>query len=166
MSMNLTQLVAAAGADRKWLLNASAILEKPLSHTPRQAKWWGLVRILDKQFGLELAFAASVANRALSRESDAVPLRASEDPSATAALVIDMARYDSVASANLSRALVRETPKRRGRRSEQRDPIASARAYGIDISLIEASIKRTPAERLAKLDANRAFVEGLYRGKR
>lgn len=164
--MNLTQFVVAAGAGQKWLLNASSILNKPLRHTPRQAKWWGLVRILDKQFGLELKQAASVANRALAQKNDDRFFRTDDDPSATAALVIDKVRYESVATANLSRALVRETPRRRGRRSTARDPVSAARAYGIDIGLIEASLKRTPAERLTMLDANRTFIESMHRGKR
>ncbi|MBA3646827.1 MAG: hypothetical protein H0W63_11720, partial [Gemmatimonadaceae bacterium] len=137
----MTQFVVAAGADRKWLLNSSALLKRPLRLTPHHARWWGLVRILDKRFGLQLKQAASIANRTLAQRGDDGVFRAEDDPSATATLVIDKMRYDSIATANLSRAIVRETPRRRGRRSSNQHPLAAARRYGIDIGLIEASLK-------------------------
>ena len=56
-----------------------------------------------------------------------------------------------------SRARVHETPKRKGRPPRLvagRQALSSARQYGIDLGLIQSALARTPAERLAMLEAN------------
>lgn len=80
-------------------------------------------------------------------------------------MMVNLQRYRSVTLANLSRALVRETPRVRGRRKTARDPIAMAAEYGLDISLMKLALEKTPAERLAALDANRAFVAEMQRNR-
>lgn len=165
--MNLNQLSVAAGADLKWLLNSSALLGRSLDPTPASARWWGLVRVLESTFGLTLANSAAGATRALSNRNDEAAVVIAEDLSSSASLSVNLFRYDTTFLANLSRARMRETPKRRGRRAERsRDPIGRAGEYGLDIGLMQASLARTPGERLAILDNNRAFVYEMQRRKR
>jgi hypothetical protein len=165
--MTLNQLAVASGADLKWLLNSSALLRRSLRPTPENARWWGLVRVLESTFGLTLANAGAGATRALSSENDGRKIAVAEDPSGSAAMSVDRLRYDSTFLANLSRAVVRETPKRRGRRAERSsDPVSAATEYGLDIGLMQASLARNPGERLAILDNNRAFVYEMRRSKR
>lgn len=163
--VNLIQFACAAGCKPKWLLNSSAILGRSLRPTPENARWWGLVHALESAFGLTLANAGAAATRALAGQYDDANVVVAEDDSGVASISVNLFRYDATFLANLSRARVRETPKRRGRRAKARDPIAAAEGYGLDIGLIQSSLARTPAERLAILEKNRAFVYEM-RGSR
>jgi hypothetical protein len=157
--MNFNQFAIASSSDTKWLLNSSALLGRPLTLTTDNARWWGLVRLLETTFGLTLARAAAAATRALAKENDDVVTEVAEDLSGAATLSVDRFRYDTTFLANLSRARVRETPKRRGRRAVlSGDPIERAKVYGLDIGLMQSALKRTPGERLALLDSNREFA--------
>jgi hypothetical protein len=166
--MNFRQVATAAGADEKWLLNSSAILGRSVHMTAESARWWGLVHVLERTFGITLRNAGSAATRALAGIADARPIIVAEDSASAASISVDVYRYDTTFLARLSVARVRETPKRRGRRAApSSDPIAKARALGLDIGLMQSSLSRTPAERLAILDRNRAFVDEMQkRGKR
>ncbi|MDQ6716812.1 MAG: hypothetical protein M3Z17_00535 [Gemmatimonadota bacterium] len=165
--MNLTQFSVACGCEPKWLLNSSALLGRSLRPTPENARWWGLVRALESTFGLTLANASAAATRALAGEIDDANVVVAEDDSGVATMSVNLFRYDTNFLANLSRARVRETPKRRGRRAEKsRDPIAAAEGYGLDIGLILSSLARTPAERLALLDRNRGFLYQMRESRR
>lgn len=43
------------------------------------------------------------------------------------------------------------------------DPLKAAREYGVDLSLLQANLRRTPAERLRQLDAMLSFVHRIRR---
>src|SRR3954471_394641 len=107
--MTARQTAIAAAADLKWLTNSARLLRRALRHTPEHAKWWGLVRLLVDELGLSLKAAAEAASNALRSPGSSSHIRASADPSGSAALVIDLPRYESIFLANLSRALVQET---------------------------------------------------------
>ena len=164
--MTPRQTAVAAAVDLKWLTNSAALLRRRLKYTKEAARWWGLVRIF-VDLGLTLKSAAAKATAALSthkaRPSTSLP--AFHFP-LLAQIALDMPLYDSIFLANLSRALNHETPRRRGRvASTIRDAIQNARKYGIDIGLLKSALDRTPAERLAILDANVEFVRGARRIK-
>lgn len=162
--MNLNQFAIAASAEPKWLLNSSAILGRSLRLTAENARWWGLVRVLEGTFGLTLADAGSAATRALSHGNGETQVVVAGDAGGSAQLKVNTMRYDTTFLAKLSRARVREVPRRRGRRPQvARDAVAAGRAYGLDIGLLQASLSRTPAERLAILEMNRAFVNEMQR---
>ena len=168
--MTARQTAVAAAADLKWLTNSAALLRRPLRHTPSEARWWGLVRILVADVGMTLKAAADAASTALgvlpdrhgSRKSSppAAMMPAKRDPTGAASLMLDLERYLSTFLANLSRALLLETPRRRGRvkKSSRRTAVDVAREYGIDTGLLLSALARTPAERLELLDANAAFL--------
>jgi hypothetical protein len=124
----------------------------------------GVVRLLARDFGIPVARAAELADEALrhSRESRAVCLMAGDG---AATLVIDLARYHSTFAAALSAAISHGGARRRGRppstRRRRRDPVGAAESYGVDLSLLREAIGRSPAERLARLDANAAFLNAL-----
>jgi len=167
--MTARQTAIAAGADLKWLTNSAALLRRPIRYTPHSARWWGLVRILTGKLGLSLKAAADAATARLGHADSRSPVRASTDPSGAASLVVDLPRYDSIFLANLSRALLHETPRRRGRTKDPiagREAVSAAKRYGIDLGLIQASLDRTPAKRLALLEENAAFVRAARRSSR
>ncbi|HEX5035678.1 MAG TPA: hypothetical protein VFX30_00780 [bacterium] len=47
-----------------------------------------------------------------------------------------------------------------------RDPVREAQDFGIDISLIDENLKKTPTQRLRDAEQAAAFVEALRRAKR
>lgn len=166
--MNAHQLAVAAAADRKWLINSAAILHRRLRYDAAEARWWGLVRLLTAALGLPLTSAAAAATTSLAPGSTRV-VTVGTDSTDSAALRIDLDRYDSIFLANLSRALEHETPKRRGRSSPSRkgrNAIDSALKYGVDLGLVRSALERTPAERLAMLEANSRFVREIQRKKK
>jgi hypothetical protein len=94
------------------------------------------------------------------------PVTVSADPSHSASIVVDLARYESIFLGNLSRARVHETPRRKGRPPRVptgRQALGSAHRYGIDLGLIQSALARTPAERLEMLEANSLFLREMRR---
>ena len=162
--MTAHQFAIAARADVKWILNSSALLGRRVRRTPADSRWWGLVRLLTEWLQLPLQAAAEAASRSLGARNDVLRITVMADRSQTASLVIDLPRYESIFLGNLSRALVQETPRRRGRPSRIRSgagAIGGSRDYGLDLGLIQAALARTPAERLAMLEANAGFIRGM-----
>ncbi|HEV7388299.1 MAG TPA: hypothetical protein VGN73_06795 [Gemmatimonadaceae bacterium] len=159
--MTARQTATAAGCDLKWLTNSAALLRRRLRHNAPEARWWGLVRLLVDEIGLSLKAAATAATTVLADGRRGRTLAPGSDPSGAAALVVDLPRYESIFLANLSRALVQETPRRRGRikAAAGRRAITAAREYGIDVGLLQSALARSPAERLRLLDANVEFVK-------
>src|SRR2546423_8631754 len=71
-------------------------------------------------------------------------ITARRDPTGAAALTVDLARYQSVFLANLSRALILETPRRTGRvRQSSPRAVAASRDYGIELGLILTPLQHT-----------------------
>jgi hypothetical protein len=162
--MTAHQFAIAARADVKWILNSSALLGRRVRHTPADSRWWGLVRLLTESLSLPLQAAADAATRSLGTRSEAVRITVIADPSHSASLVIDLSRYESIFLGNLSRALVQETPRRRGRPARPRGgagSIDAALRYGVDLGLVRAALQRTPAKRLEMLEANAGFIRGM-----
>jgi hypothetical protein len=166
--MTSHQVSIAARADLKWLLNSSALLGRPVRRTPSDSRWWGLVRLLAESLAQPLETAAEAATSCLRAKNGAAKVTVKSDPSQSASLVIDLPRYESIFLGNLSRALVLETPRRRGRQSRTRAGAAAVHAaqnYGVDLGLVRAALARTPAERLAMLDSNVEFIRSMRRRK-
>ena len=162
------QLAVATCGDVKWILNSAALLRRSVRHTRADARWWGLLRVLTEGLGLPLQAAAQATTRSLRAEHLGGEITPITDLSGPASLRVDLDRYQSIFLANLSRALVRETPKQRGRppRGNPRGAIASAVRYGVDISLLKAGLARTPAQRLEMLEANARLIQAMrHRGK-
>lgn len=161
------QFAVATGGDVKWILNSAALLRRPVRHTAGEARWWGLLRVLTEGLGLPLHAAARATTSSLRAGHLGGEITPITDLSGSAFLRVDLGRYQSIFLANLSRALVRETPKQRGRppRRTARAAIAAAR-YGVDLGLVQAALGRTPAQRLEMLDANARLVQAMRnRGK-
>lgn len=164
--MTRAQFARSVDADEKWVENSAALLNRRMAYTPQEACWFGLVRLLTRNFEIPVARAATLADRALgeSPAARAVHLAGSEDESTF--LVLDLARYYSSFTTRLSAALHHAGPARLGRprssaRRRERDPIARAEAYGVDLTLLREGLRLSPAERLSRLDANVAFLRAL-----
>ena len=166
MTLTRAQFAAAVRADEKWVENTARTLGRRLEYTPAEARWLGMVRLVTRDLAIPITRAAELADDALRQppETRALPLAVSDEGAAS--LMIDLARYHSTFAAALSAALNHGGPRRRGRRapaksSRVRESVAGARAYGVDVSLLREALARSPAERLARLDANAAFLSAL-----
>lgn len=159
------QFALAAGADPKWVRNAAAVLGERIVYDVTTARRLGLARELHVELQLPLARADALAAGALAKGS--APLArpgVAARPASVAQIVVDVPRYLSTFAARLSLARTWGTQKRRGRRPRhQRDPLAAARAHGVDLTLILSSLGLTPAERLRRLDQNAAFLASMRR---
>ena len=165
--MTARQLAIASAADIKWIMNSAALLRRRLRYNDSEARWWGFVRLLTETIGLPLRTAAAAATESLRVAQPGSLLTIGADPSHSASIVVDLARYESIFLGNLSRARVHETPNRKGRPprlAAGRQSLTSAHRYGIDLGLIQSALARTPAERLAMLEANSLVLRGI--GKR
>lgn len=143
------------------------MLGRQLAYTPQEARYFGIIRLLANQFGIPVARSAQLATDATQQPPDirAHVLEGTADGSA--ALVLDLSRYHSGFVAALATALHRGGPRRAGRPVSVRepggkhDPIGAAERHGVDISLLRQSLRQSPAERIARLDANAAFLRSL-----
>lgn len=166
MTLTRSQFAAAALADEKWVENTARLLGQRLTYTSDEARRMGLVRLLTRELGVPVARAAEVAAVALDSAPGSRALAIPAGPDSAATVVIDLARFYSTFAAALSAALNHGGPRRRGRspkrkRMQVREAMTAAESYGVDVSLLRESLERTPAERLARLDANAAFLNAL-----
>jgi hypothetical protein len=163
--MTARQFAVASAADIKWIMNSAALLRRRLRYNESEARWWGFVRLLTEAIELPLKTAAA-ATALLGVTPSSMPVTIGADPSHSASIVVDQARYESIFLGNLSRARVHETPKRKGRPprlATGRQALRSARQYGVDLGLVQSALARTPAERLAMLEANSLFLREMRR---
>lgn len=164
--MTERQFARAAGADEKWVQNARRLLARRPVNTVAAARALGLTRVLHQELGLPLAAADRIARAALRAGHARVHVHPRAAAGAPVAVAIDVARYRSDFLVRLSRARLLDQPRRRGRRrATPGDPVAAAAAHGVDVSLLRRSLTRSPAARLAELDANAAFLRAV-RGAR
>ena len=161
-----SQFATAVRADEKWVENTARTLGRHLEYTPAEARWLGMVRLLARELGIPVVRAADLADDAARQPPETKALSIATSNDGAASLVVDLARYHSTFAAALSAALNHGGPRRRGRRPPAKPPrgqgsIAAAHAYGVDVSLLREALARTPAERLARLDANASFLRAL-----
>lgn len=183
--MTRSQFSRVVNAGEKWVENSVRLLGRHLTYTPGEAKWLGLVRVLNNDLGIPLARSAVLAAEALKHPvgSRAVPV--GRDDGSAAGIVIDLARYHSGYAAAISAALNLGGGRKRGRRSSvlkgsrgakhgsavrERtvnstawDALSRAAAHGIDLGGLREGLRMSPGERLQRLEENAAFISELRR---
>lgn len=176
--MTLAQFAIAAGAESKWVQNAAALLDLDLSYSREEALWLGLVKRLHEHLGVPLKEASRLARAALKEcgdehaafetEGASNRFEVFQSPDTIVSVSVALDRYLSDFWASLVRALIHYEPRRRGRPSEGAgtSAVQRAREYGVDLGLLAASLRLTPAERLRRLDRNVEFVKALRRASR
>src|SRR5687768_777890 len=135
VSLTRSQFAAVTGADEKWVENTARTLGRRLEYTSAEARWFGMVRVFARDFGMSVVRAAELADEAFQHPVVTRELRLAASEGGAAALVVDLARYHSTFAAALSAALNHGGPRRRGRPpstrpSRVRGSIATAMAYG------------------------------------
>jgi len=150
--MTLGQFATAVGAPPRWVLNSLTSLGVPRRYTDELARRLGLAREIHLATGMPLKRAFAVAPEALAvwpSEKRWVVT----DEGGLVSVTVDVERYLSTYATRLSLARSFYAERQRGRpRKRKRRGIALAKWYGVDLSLVRESLKRTPEERLQTLD--------------
>ena len=161
MFLTLGQFAAAVSAPRKWVLNAHAVLGLEPEYSVERAKTFAVARMLENAWSIPLKRAFRLAEEILALPEDEAEWRIVAEDGLTT-LSVDRNRVLSRFAATLSFALEGYSERRSGRpRRKGSTGIAAAREYGVDVSLLESSLERTPAERLRRLDCDAAFIGGM-----
>jgi hypothetical protein len=159
-SLTLGQYATAVGAPARWVQNAHAVLGLGTAYTPEGARRLAFARLLKETAGMPLVDAYPLAAPALA----SWPTKRSWTLSrgGAAAVTVDLERFLSDCSVRLSLARSWYVERRRGRPPKtRRRGVAWAKWYGVDVTLLVESLKRTPAERLRALDANLEFLKSV-----
>jgi hypothetical protein len=155
--MTLGRFAAAVGASPRWVLNAFARLGLPRRYNEPLARRTALCRFIGAAVQMPLPEAMRLAERIL-READVQGTWRVEGLGGVA-LEVDLPRFFTTYGANLALALNAYGEKPRGRRPSRRgSAIARARAFGVELSLFDSALRRTPEQRLKLLDENMEFV--------
>ncbi|MDH3570272.1 MAG: hypothetical protein OER89_08800 [Gemmatimonadota bacterium] len=155
--MTLGQFAVAVGAPARWVQNAFQALGLPARYTEDLARRLSFARTVKTACGMPLRQAFPLAEEALARW----PRHRTWElagPDGVVRMTLDLERFLSDCSVRLSLARCRYAEKRRGRPPKtRRRGIAWAKWYGVDISLLEASLRLTPEQRLRRLDEAAEF---------
>jgi hypothetical protein len=150
--MTLGQFATAVGAPKRWVQNAFQALGLPAVYTEPLARRLAFARTVKEACGMPLRRAFPLAEEALARWP-AHRTWEHRDPDGAVRVVIDLERFLSDYAVRLSLSRTYYAEKRRGRpRKRKLRGIALAKWYGVDVSLLVESLKRTPEERLRLLD--------------
>ena len=161
--MTLAEFRLLVGAPAKWVLNARALLGSGMRYSVAAAERLALTRLLNSDLGIPLPLAWTMAGSVLA--GPAAPGSARLIGSdGILEVTIDVERLRS-AIATRRAELVNLPPRRRAGRKPGRpsNPVAAAREYGFDVTLLEANLKRTPLQRLRQLDGMMAFSRSVRR---
>ncbi len=164
--MRRAQFAEAIGAPEKWVHNAEAALGRPLPYTINWARRMAVARAIQAVVPVSLAAADRLGTTALRQAADGADVVTCASEGGVS-LTVDLAHILSAFAIRLALAEQRE-PRRPGRRARSAEDAAPgarerAHAYGVDLSLIDGNLRRTPDERLRALDTNSRFVAALRR---
>jgi hypothetical protein len=163
--MTLGELALVVGTSPKWILNAEASLGRDLPYTLATARRLSVARELRTAYGIPLPRAFALAGKAILQYGAGVnPVVLAADPESPVGLTIDVERILSTVHTRLAQVRAMHAPRQRGRTAGRaRDPLAAARAYGMDVTLLAANQRQSPGERLKQLDAMRDFRRNVRR---
>jgi len=162
--MTRSQFALAVLADEKWVENAGRLLERRLRYSVEEARWLGLVHVLNQEVGLTLARSAALADETLKHPMTGGSVVVGRTENGSAGVSIDLGRFYSTHAAAFSAALYMGGSRRRGRRSTtpaRKGFLKRAERYGVDIDLLRAGLHLSPRKRLEQLDENAAFISAL-----
>jgi hypothetical protein len=164
--MTRAQFAIAVGAPEKWVHNAAAALGRRIRYTRDEARRLAVVHAIQSAIGGPVRRGDRLAARALLADpGQAVVIGTDLDEPGHdehVRLSIDLPHILSAYAARLARA-AHHQPRRRGRRVARRQPDARARAraYGLDLTLIDHHLALTTEQRLRALDENAPVLTAL-----
>lgn len=157
--MTLGAFSRAVGASPRWVQNAFQALDLKPAYTELLARQLALARLLKETCGLPLRRGFPLATDAL-REWPSSRIWEVTEPMRATGIVVDLEQFLTDFAARLSLARCWYAEKRRGRpRKTRRRGLALASWYGVDSTLLRENLKRTPAERLDRLEQAATFFK-------
>jgi hypothetical protein len=165
--VKLAEFAALTGAPPKWILNSLPIIGGEIAYSLKNARRLAVARSLHAVLGIPLARAWALAADALARWDGTHPVRVGDGSEAMVCVEIDMPRLLSAFHVRRSGLVTTRPARRAGRpRRRVRDPLAAAREYGLDLSLLRANLGRTREQRLRQLDSMVDFKRRVRRAPR
>ena len=162
--MTLGQFATAVNATPRWVLNALARLGHKRAYSEPLARRLALARYLAEGVGMPLTEAWEVARDVLALPMTGVWRRESLGG---VTLTIELGRFYTTYGAHLALVNAEYGEGLRGRRpSRRQSAIQRAKDYGIDVTLLDSALRRTPEERLKMLSENMAFLAKLREAMR
>ncbi|MBA2564843.1 MAG: hypothetical protein H0V09_05400 [Gemmatimonadetes bacterium] len=159
--MTLGAFSTAVGSSPRWVQNAFAALRLPRPYSVPAARRLALARELRKVCGMPLVEAHPLASRILLRPLERQRWERS-NPDGSVLLAVDLERFLSTFAVRLSLSCTLYAERVRGRPARPRSSgISLAREWGVDIGLLESSLRRSPGERVRKLDEDVSFVRSM-----
>lgn len=154
--MTLGQFATAVNATPRWVLNALTRLKQKRVYSEPVARRLALARYLADGAGMPLTEAWDVAREILALPMTGVWRRESLGG---VTLSVELGRFYTTYGANLSLANSTYGERLRGRRpSRRRSAVRRAQDYGIDVTLLDSALRRSPEERLRLLNENMEWV--------
>ena len=159
--LTLGQYATAVGAPKRWVQNAHAVLGLGTEYTAEGARRLAFARLLKETGGTRLADGYALASPALA-SWPAQRAWTYAGPGGAAEISVDLERFLSDCNVRLSLARSWYAERRRGRPPKtRRRGVAWAKWYGVDVTLLETSLRLTPAQRLDRLGEAAAFLRGV-----
>jgi hypothetical protein len=157
--MTLGRFATLVGAPKRWVQNAFQALGLPPVYTEELARRLAFAGLLKESCGLPLRRGFPLAAEALA----GWPARKTwdlRDPNGSVRITVDLERFLSAHSVRLSLSRTWYAEKRRGRPWKRRG-VALAKWWGVDLTLLDQSLKLTPDERLRRLDEAAEFFKTM-----
>lgn len=168
--MTLGELATTAGVPTKWVLNGRAVWGGPRAYSMALARRLAITHELQKALHIPLPLAFDMGAAALAAQPTAglthVPVREGFD----VMVALDVARLLAAVEARAAAWREGYGPRAAGRPPTMRRPrraaaLERARDWGLDLSLLQANLRRTPEQRLRQLDAMVAFRRQVRRAE-
>ena len=157
--MTLGAFARAVGASPRWVQNAFQALGIRAAYTDAVARQLALARLLKETCGMSLRDGFPLAANAL-RQWPSSRICEFTDRTRATGVVVDLERFLGDFAVTLSLARCWYAERRRGRpRKTRRRGLAFASWYGVDATLLHENLKRTPAERMERLEQAATFFE-------
>ena len=162
--MTLAQVAHAAGTDRKGIANADRALGRRIPRTREGAGQLGIAREIAGATNVSLHDAWPVAGTALATTGTACAVLLPGSPAGVVTFMLDLDFYRQLARARWSAAVHFFPANLRGRPLRRRgSAVSRARTFGVDLSLVGASLRRSAPARLSAASDNMAFAIAFAR---
>ena len=134
-----------------------ALLGRGVRYTLGVAERLALVRILNRELGLPLPAAWELAGNALTH-SDPKGVFEQATSGGIATVTVDVHRLRAAVATRRSQSATMHHSRRAGRKPKRASSaIEAARRYGLDVTLLQANLSRSPKVRLRQLDGMAAL---------
>ncbi len=157
--MKLGEYAVAVGASKRWVQNARAALGERGPYTEPGARRLAFAKLVKETCAMPLRRAYPLAGAALA----SWPAQRSwsyRPGDGAVSVTVDLERFLSDYAARLSLSRSYYAERRRGRPRKRRG-VALAKWYGVDVTLLEESLKLTPEQRLTGLDEALTFFKAI-----